>query len=121
MNDGTLIEEAPDDPLFNTRLGMPSAGTIGDVVPLGGPRLGPDGVTSVNVFAFGADDETYLGSLALPGFSSVRTWLEVGDALYGGVQVPASEGGGWGRLALHRVIVCSSLVRGGWPHRYRSG
>jgi hypothetical protein len=88
-----LVEETPDDPLFNTTLGMRSAGALDNIVMLGGPGLDPTGVAGINLFAFRPRGR-YLGSAALTDFVNIRRWLAVDGVLYAGVQVAPSAGGG---------------------------
>jgi len=77
----SLANKTPLDPLIATTLGIRSAGTVGDVVFLGGPSL----LGGINLFAFNTQTRAYLGSANLPGYDNIRKWLTVNGALYAGV------------------------------------
>jgi hypothetical protein len=85
----TLTDMAPADPLFRTAVGIRSAGTLDDVVILGGPGL----QGGISLFAFDAQTHAYLGSANLPDYSNIRKWLVVDGVLYTGVRDAATGGG----------------------------
>ncbi len=79
MTDRSLTEKTPyGDPRVRQTLGLRSAGTLGDVVFLGGPALGE----GINLFAFNTGTGAYLGSANLPAYSNIRRWLAVNGVLY---------------------------------------
>ncbi len=82
-------------PRINLTVGIRSAGTLGNVVFLGGPSLSPTG--GINLFTFRTDTNAYLGSTTLTDYSDIRKWLVVNGILYAGVVRKASLGGG-GRI-----------------------
>jgi hypothetical protein len=87
--DGALVEVTPPDPRITTTLGIRSGGTLSDVVLLGGPGL----LGGINLFAFDAQTDAYLGSTNLPQFNNIRKWIAVEDVLYTGVRDAATGGG----------------------------
>ncbi|AGL21058.1 hypothetical protein [Actinoplanes sp. N902-109] len=76
--------KSPDDA---TRLahtvGLRAAGTIGNVVLLGGPAL----ENTLNMFAFDATTQKYLGSVNFPDYGNIRTFLVADGSLYLGVGI----------------------------------
>jgi len=76
-----LTNKTPLDPLIPATLGIRSAGTVGDVVFLGGPSL----MGGINLFAFNTQSGAFLGSANLPGYDNIRKWLAVNGDLYAGV------------------------------------
>jgi hypothetical protein len=88
----TLIPRIPGDPAgiqrLGTTTGIRSAGTLGDVVFLGGPSL----KGGVNLFAFRADTGSYLGSHSFPQYDNIRRWIVVDGVLY--TAVGRVDGGG---------------------------
>lgn len=80
--DNTLLEKTPVDPLIATTLGIRSAGTLGNVMLLGGPMLGGG---AINLFAFNTETGAYLGSTSLSDYTNIRIWLVVDGVLYAGV------------------------------------
>jgi len=97
--DKTTVNRTPiGDPLLNETLGLRSAGTLGNVVILGGPNLAagfnpasPD--AAINLFAFRADTGAYLGSKKFPQYSDIRKWLVAEGSLYTAVQNKADQTG----------------------------
>ena len=85
----TLAEVTPADPRFGVSLGIRSAGTLDGVVLLGGPSL----QGGINLFAFDALTDAYLGSTNLPQYNNIRKWLEVDGVLYTGVRDTATGAG----------------------------
>ena len=73
-------EELPPADLqrLRTTNGLRSAGSHKGVVFLAGNALG----SGVNIFAFNAKTEEFIGSTNIPNASSVRKWLVVEDVLY---------------------------------------
>lgn len=86
-----LVDKTPFlSPLLNLTLGLRSAGSIGNIVFLGGPSLTGSGIA---IFAFDASTGAYLGEKlisSLPDGSTpnnIRKWLLVDGELYLGVGV----------------------------------
>ncbi|GGQ41521.1 hypothetical protein [Couchioplanes azureus] len=76
--------KSPDDALrLSHTVGLRAAGTMGNVVLLGGPAL----ENTLNMFAFDATTQQYLGSINFPDFGNIRTFLVAEDALYLGVGI----------------------------------
>lgn len=73
--------DAPGMQRLGTTIGIRSAGTMGDVVFLGGPAL----TGGVNLFAFHTGTGAYIGSANLPGYNNIRRWVVVNGVLYTGV------------------------------------
>ena len=89
---GELEEKSQDirtrSPNLMTTLGIRSAGSLNDVVILGGPALASGGV---NLFAFNGATGDFLGATILENYSNIRKWLVVNGVLY--TAVGGSEGG----------------------------
>ncbi|MEV4704191.1 hypothetical protein [Actinoplanes sp. NPDC049316] len=64
-------------------VGLRAAGHMGNVVLLGGPAL----ENTLNMFAFDATTQQYLGSINFPDYGNIRTFLVADDALYLGVGI----------------------------------
>jgi hypothetical protein len=83
-----LLDAEGETRRWNT-LGIRSAGCHNGVVFLAGPVL-PSGdlgtMNGINVFAFDADNVSYIGSTTLDGYMNIRSWVVAGDALYTGMQ-----------------------------------
>ncbi|GAA2505503.1 hypothetical protein [Winogradskya humida] len=81
---GEIRAKSPDDA---TRLahtvGLRAAGSYGNVVLLGGPAL----ENTLNMFAFDATTQKYLGSTTFTNYGNIRTFLVAGGALYAGVGI----------------------------------
>ncbi|BFU42259.1 hypothetical protein KRMM14A1004_04960 [Krasilnikovia sp. MM14-A1004] len=76
--------KSPDDALrLSHTIGLRAAGNMGDVVLLGGPALGD----TLNMFAFDATTQQYLGSFTFANYGNIRTFLVADDALYLGVGI----------------------------------
>jgi hypothetical protein len=76
--------KGPDDALrLSHTVGLRAAGTFGNVVLLGGPAL----ENTLNMFAFDATTQAYLGSVNFPKYGNIRTFLVAENALYLGVGV----------------------------------
>lgn len=80
----------PDDDLLDSTLGLRSAGAANGVVLFAGPDLTYQGM---NLFAFNAETQAYLGSKHMAQYNDIRNWVTVGDRLYGGVAVTYSTTG----------------------------
>ena len=74
---GGLVDRTPNDVAIQLTVGLRSAGTVGDVVLLGGPNFS----AGINLFAFQASTGAYLGSASLPYFN-IRKWISVNGVLY---------------------------------------
>jgi uncharacterized repeat protein (TIGR01451 family) len=83
-----LVEKIPGNPLLQTTLGIRSAGAHDGVVFLGGPGLSG----GVNMFAFNADTQAYLGAINLPAYTNLRKWLVVDGVLYTAMRATAGTG-----------------------------
>jgi hypothetical protein len=86
----TYTNITPDDELLDSTLGLRSAGTANGVVLFAGPDLTYQGM---NVFAFNAETQEYLGSKHLALYNDIRNWAAVGERLYAGVAVTYSTTG----------------------------
>ncbi|GGK83921.1 hypothetical protein [Mangrovihabitans endophyticus] len=75
---------------LRTTVGLRAAGTLQDVVLLGGPALGD----SLNLFAFHARTHRFIGSVNLPAYGNIRTFLVADRALYLGVGIGRNGGAG---------------------------
>ncbi|WP_306204808.1 hypothetical protein [Actinoplanes sp. RD1] len=64
-------------------VGLRAAGTYGDVVLFGGPAL----ENTLNMFAFDATTQKYLGSVNFPDYGNIRTFLTAEGGLYLGVGI----------------------------------
>ena len=79
-----IVAKSPDDALrLSHTVGLRAAGTFGNVVLFGGPAL----EDTLNMFAFDATTQKYLGSMNFPNFGNIRTFLVAQNALYLGVGV----------------------------------
>ena len=72
------MDITPSDPLVSSTLGVRSAGYSQGVAFFAGPRLGG----GLNLFAFDADNGSYLGSHTLAMYSNIRKWKEHNGILY---------------------------------------
>jgi hypothetical protein len=70
----------PHSSRFAATIGLRSAGTLGDVVFLGGPSA----IGGINLFAFDNSTGNFLGSGNLP-YSNIRKWLVANGSLYAGM------------------------------------
>jgi hypothetical protein len=89
LTTGELVERTPDDELIEDTLGLRSAGSLGDLVLLGGPDLQAGFVAqggSINLFAFDGATGAYLGSRSVPEYLDIRKWLAVDGVLYTAVK-----------------------------------
>jgi hypothetical protein len=86
----------PAGALLSWTSGIRAAGTIGDVVILGGPAFP---IVGINLFAFDVHDGTLLEARNIPEYSDIRSFVAVKGALYTAVGVSevklASEPGGF--------------------------
>lgn len=69
--DESLVDMTPVDTKLAATSGIRSAGATRDVVILGGPGL----AGGVNLFAFRADDGSYLGSKTLAEYDGIGKWV----------------------------------------------
>ena len=81
-----LVDKTPMDPLIMGTVGIRSAGSLDNIVFLGGPGTG-----GVNLFAFDNDTGNYIGSHTLSDYNNIRKWLVVDDVLY--TAVGGEDGG----------------------------
>ncbi|MFI5493020.1 hypothetical protein [Actinoplanes sp. NPDC051859] len=79
---------------LRTTIGLRAAGNLNGVVLLGGPALNE----SLNLFAFDARTRRFLGSVNLPQYGNIRTFLVAEKQLYLGVGIGANGGSGGGVL-----------------------
>jgi hypothetical protein len=79
---------------LRTTIGLRAAGNLNGVVLLGGPALND----SLNLFAFDARSKQFLGSVNLPEYGNIRTFLVAEKALYLGVGIGANGSSGGGVL-----------------------
>ena len=84
---GILSDVTPDDPLIESTSGIRSAGSLDDVVFLGGP--GKD--EGVVLFAFNTVTKEFIRAREYPEFANIRQWLVVNGELYTAV---LNAGGG---------------------------
>lgn len=82
-------DDAMDADLYFTTLGFRAVGTDNEVIYYAGPSVIGGGI---NMFAFDAATEDFLGSMNLPEFNNVRRFLFANDALYVGVGNTPMEG-----------------------------
>lgn len=80
----TLVNKTKTDPnvmsdlRLQSTLGLRSAGSIDDIVFLGGPSV----IKGINLFAFNAKTGEYLGSTTLTAYNNIRKWLVFNGQLY---------------------------------------
>ena len=70
-----------DAPRLESTIGLRSAGSLNDVVILGGINA----FGGVTMFAFNAKTKQFIGSEAFPTYSNIRQWIVVDQQLYVGV------------------------------------
>lgn len=85
---------ADDAERLRTTIGLRAAGNLNNVVLLGGPALND----SLNLFAFDARSKRFLGSVNLPQYGNIRTFLVAEGAMYLGVGIGANGSSGGGVL-----------------------
>ncbi|HUA34085.1 MAG TPA: hypothetical protein VMA09_10805 [Candidatus Binataceae bacterium] len=85
----TLTDVTPSDPLIANTVGLRSAGNLGGVAFLAGQSL----TGGINMFAFNATTDAYIGSQNFPQYSDIRSWVVLGTQLYAGVQNTATRTG----------------------------
>jgi hypothetical protein len=90
LSQKTLTEKTPHLPLIEVTLGIRSAGTLNEVVFLGGPSL----TGGINLFAFNTTTGEFLGSKNFPEYNNIRKWLAVHGILYTTVGNSQTYGGG---------------------------
>ncbi|MEV8507482.1 hypothetical protein AB0368_22060 [Actinoplanes sp. NPDC051475] len=87
--------KSPDDAeRLRTTIGLRAAGNLDGVVLLGGPALND----SLNLFAFDARTKRFLGSINLPQYGNIRTFLVAEKELYLGVGIGTNGSSGGGVL-----------------------
>ncbi|MFI7597084.1 hypothetical protein [Actinoplanes sp. NPDC049681] len=87
--------KSPDDAeRLRTTIGLRAAGNLDGVVLFGGPALND----SLNLFAFDARTRRFLGSINLPQYGNIRTFLVAEKALYLGVGIGSNGSAGGGVL-----------------------
>ncbi|MEV4636175.1 hypothetical protein AB0J80_02375 [Actinoplanes sp. NPDC049548] len=92
---GEIRAKSPDDAeRLRTTIGLRAAGTLGGVVLFGGPALND----SLNLFAFDARTQRFLGSVNLPQYGNIRTLLVAEGAMYLGVGIGTNGSSGGGVL-----------------------
>jgi hypothetical protein len=74
-------KSADDAERLRTTIGLRAAGSYGGVVLLSGPTVDEE----LNMFAFDDRTKKFLGSVTMPDYGNVRTFLQTGRALYVGV------------------------------------
>ena len=90
-----ITAKSPDDAArLRTTIGLRAAGNFNGVVLLGGPALND----SLNLFAFDAHSHRFLGSVNLPQYGNIRTFLVAEHALYLGVGIGTNGSSGGGVL-----------------------
>lgn len=87
-----------DDPLLESTIGVRGAVSHQDVVIMGGPSLSPDGVVSLNLWAYEGSTGNLLGSTELPEYANMRRGLVVEDALYIAVRKAGGSLGSGGAI-----------------------
>lgn len=80
-------------PLVNSTTGIRSAGALGNVVFLAGPKLGTGVNKGVNIFAYNAATGARIGATTLAQYSDIRQWLVVNGVLYTAVENSDGSGG----------------------------
>lgn len=71
--------------------GLRSAGSLGDVVFLGGIARDQSGNPGITMFAFNGRTRTFIGSHFYSQYSNIRQWLMTNNNLYVGVAGPANN------------------------------
>jgi len=75
---GILVDKTPPDPRIHTTVGLRAAGSLGDMVFLGGPNFSG----GVNLFAFNGATGAYLGSTVMAAYNNIRKMLVYDGVLY---------------------------------------
>ena len=83
-----LTDRTPNDPNFQTILGLRSAGSLGNAVFLAGPTFQND----VTFAAWDASTETYRGSCRATALNQIRQWITVNGVLYAGAGRRTGDG-----------------------------
>ena len=96
---GELTEHTPDEQDLGFTLGIRSAGSVGDIIFLGGPAMDNVLGACVKIFAY-KQDGTYLGSSLIQDAidssgdlqgTNIRKWITVNDHLY--TTIGSNQGG----------------------------
>ena len=82
-----LVDTTPPDPNIYFTVGLRAAGSLGDLVLLGGPGFG----SGLNLFAYNGATGDYLGSIVLSEYNNIRKMLAYDGVLY--VAVGSTTGG----------------------------
>jgi hypothetical protein len=88
MTSLVLDASVADAQRLTSTVGLRSAGSLGDVVFLGGISF----KYGVTMFAFNARTKAFIGSAAFPTYSNIRQWIVVNKQLYVGVANGTSSG-----------------------------
>ncbi len=83
----SLVDKTPEDTLINSTSGFRSAGSLENVVLLGGP-----GDRGISIFAFNSKTEEFIGAKIFEEYTDIRQWLVVDSLLY--TAVLNAQGGG---------------------------
>jgi hypothetical protein len=89
-----IAKSADDAKRLRETIGLRAAGNFNGVVLLGGPALND----SLNLFAFDARSHKFIGSVNLPEYGNIRTFLVAEKALYLGVGIGTNGSSGGGVL-----------------------
>jgi len=89
-----IAKSADDAKRLRETIGLRAAGNFNGVVLLGGPALND----SLNLFAFDARSHKFIGSINLPEYGNIRTFLVAEKALYLGVGIGTNGSSGGGVL-----------------------
>ena len=87
-------KSADDAKRLRETIGLRAAGNLNGVVFFGGPALND----SLNLFAFDAHTNRFIGSVNLPEYGNIRTFLVAEKALYLGVGIGSNGSAGGGVL-----------------------
>lgn len=88
MTTRQLTDRTPNDPIFQTILGLRSAGAIGTVSFMAGPTFQND----VAFAAWNAATGSYLGSCRASALNQIRQWISINGVLYAGAGRPSGDG-----------------------------
>lgn len=75
--------------LLGSTIGLRSAGTHKGVVILAGPSM----TGGINMFAFNANTNAFIGARNIPEYSNIRKWIVVKDEMYTTVGLTQPTGG----------------------------
>lgn len=88
MTSRQLTDRTPNDPIFQTILGLRSAGALGNASILAGPTFQND----VAFAAWDASTGTYRGSCRATALNQIRQWITVNGVLYAGAGRQTGDG-----------------------------